>query len=110
LQAKGILEELLGEVVKEPDSLPWEKPTVVIELAPGLRLPVLEDVTAVIWETKVDGVLMGNKTVQRPSMPKPAAPLPKEAGGLSGPPPKPLTIEAFKTFGSLLPSSMPLIA
>jgi len=110
LQARDVLEELLGEVVKERDGLPSEKPRVVIKFAPDLRVPELEDVAAINRERKVDGVMMGNTMVQRPGTPKSAATLAKEAGVLSGPPLKPITMEAFKTFHSLLPSSMPLIA
>jgi len=111
LQARGMLEELLGEVVKERDGLPWEKkPRVIVKLAPDLSVAELDDVAAAIRETKVDGVIMGNTTVQRPSTLKSPASLAKEAGGLSGPPLKPITMEAFKTLRSLLPSSIPLIA
>ncbi|KZT55792.1 hypothetical protein CALCODRAFT_524478 [Calocera cornea HHB12733] len=128
LQARGMLEELLGEVVKERDELPWEsKPKVVVKLAPDLSSEEIEDVAAAIRETKVDGVIMGNTTVQRPTTVKSrksaytanvtrllivdtAVSLKMETGGLSGPPLKPITMQAFKALRSLIPSSIPLIA
>ncbi|EJU03488.1 hypothetical protein DACRYDRAFT_21066 [Dacryopinax primogenitus] len=112
LQARGMLEELLSEVVRERDALPLmgEKPRVVVKLAPDLTKAEIEDVAAAVRATKVDGVIMGNTTVQRPDGLKSPQTLVQETGGLSGQPLKPITIEAFKTLRSLLPASIPLIA
>jgi dihydroorotate dehydrogenase len=75
LQGRGMLEELLTEVVKARDALAsredpaakWPKPKVVVKIAPDLNTEEIEDIAAAVRESNVDGVIVSNTTVQRPA-------------------------------------------
>ncbi|KDQ11921.1 hypothetical protein BOTBODRAFT_34993 [Botryobasidium botryosum FD-172 SS1] len=114
LQNRGMLEELLAEVIKtrnglaeRKDGWKWAKPKIVLKIAPDLDKAELEDVAEVVKASGVDGVIVSNTTIQRPSSLISAAS--HEQGGLSGPPLYPLSLKAFRTLRSLLPPSIPLI-
>lgn len=74
MQGRGMLEELLGEVVKTRDALParnkeewkWEKAKIVVKVAPDLTDEEMEGVAAAVKESGVDGVIVSNTTIQRP--------------------------------------------
>jgi dihydroorotate dehydrogenase len=110
-----MLEELLTEVVKERNELrprmdasaKWERPKIVVKIAPDLNKDELEDIAVAVRETGVDGVIVSNTTIQRPSTLKSEAR--DEIGGLSGPPLRPFSLKAVQTLRSLLPASIPII-
>jgi dihydroorotate dehydrogenase len=74
LQSRGFLLELLSAVIKERDELAprtdiskkWDKPKVVVKIAPDLREDELVGIAEAVEESKVDGVIVSNTTVQRP--------------------------------------------
>ncbi|EJD07220.1 uncharacterized protein FOMMEDRAFT_100360 [Fomitiporia mediterranea MF3/22] len=130
MQTRGLLEELLGSIVKERDAQAditkaaktrdgeWnvqvgvtrKPPKVVLKIAPDLDDAEIEDIAEAIKATPgVDGVIVSNTTVQRPKSLTPD-PRTNEMGGLSGPPLKPLTLRALKSLRSHLPSTIPIIA
>lgn len=74
MQGRGVLEELLGEVVKARDHLPerskvewkWPKAKIVVKIAPDLSEREVEDIAEAVRTSGVDGVIVSNTTVQRP--------------------------------------------
>ena len=73
LQSRGMLSELLGAVMKERDGLssrvgahPQNLPKVLVKIAPDLNGDELQDIAEVVKESRVDGVIVANTTVQRP--------------------------------------------
>ncbi|KAG8991680.1 Dihydroorotate dehydrogenase (quinone), mitochondrial [Tulasnella sp. 427] len=115
LQGRGVLEELLSEVIKARDGLPtrstdewkWEKAKIVVKIAPDLSEKEVQDIAEAVTASGVDGVIVSNTTIQRPAELKSINAV--ETGGLSGPPVKPLTLATLKTLRGFLPSSVPII-
>ncbi|KAI5117302.1 hypothetical protein M0805_008566 [Coniferiporia weirii] len=115
MQSRGLLEELLAGIVTERDALPLHtqavtarRPRLVLKIAPDLSEDELRDVAeAVKANPGVDGVIVSNTTIQRPS--GLTDPRKTETGGLSGAPLKPLTLRALRTLRTHLPASVPLI-
>jgi len=76
LQSRDLLIGLLNAVVKERDELParpvgsngikWERPKIVVKIAPDLSITDVEGIAEAVRETGVDGVIVSNTTVQRP--------------------------------------------
>lgn len=68
LQSRGILIELLNAVKRERDALDMERPLpkLLVKIAPDLSKDELTDVAEAIRETRVDGVIVSNTTIQRP--------------------------------------------
>lgn len=77
LQSRGLLVELLTEVGKARDLLEprsigvqgakWERPKLVVKIAPDLNEGELQDVAEAVRESGIDGVIVSNTTIQRPS-------------------------------------------
>ncbi|CCG81947.1 Dihydroorotate dehydrogenase,mitochondrial [Taphrina deformans PYCC 5710] len=95
LQHGDSLRKLLSAVVKERNA---SSPTVPIcvKIAPDLSEKEIKSIASAILDTKVDGCIISNTTISRPSSLTPVKTL-TEQGGLSGPPLKPLTLQALKT-------------
>jgi len=71
LQNKDILEKLLDGVTKARDQLQASpvtsrKPRIVLKIAPDLDEPQLVEMAEVIRNSKIDGVIVSNTTIQRP--------------------------------------------
>ncbi len=108
LQGKAQLHDLLTRVLAaRAEAIPagQKLPPLFAKVGPDLDEIAIEDIAQVALETKVDGLIIGNTTIDRPATLKSAnAP---EAGGLSG---KPLTEKArwclgemYKRLGGKLP-------
>lgn len=74
LQNRGMLEELLAEVIKTRDQLEerkdgwkWARPKIILKIAPDLGESELYDIAEVVRSSGVDGVIVSNTTIQRPS-------------------------------------------
>ena len=76
MQSSSVLKNLLSAIVKERDSLPSEgqvltggrKPRLVPKVAPDLTEEELKDVASAIKSVSgVDGIIVSNTTIQRPS-------------------------------------------
>ncbi|KAJ3571824.1 hypothetical protein NP233_g3503 [Leucocoprinus birnbaumii] len=112
LQNKDTLEKLLQGVTQardelEPSVLTFQKPRLVLKIAPDLNESQLADIADVVRGSSIDGVIVSNTTIQRPSHLKNASKV--ETGGLSGVPIKPISLKALQTLRSQLPASIPII-
>jgi len=87
LQARQELATLLDRVLAARESLADKKARhvpIFLKIAPDLSEDELEDIAAAVLERPIDGVVVSNTTLSRPSLRDSA--LAKEAGGLSGRP------------------------
>lgn len=129
LQNRDLLEKLLDGVTKARDNLPVSdltstRPKLLLKLSPDLDEAQIIDIADVIRNSKIDGVIVSNTTIQRPKslisseshiassddiMTTITLVNKAELGGLSGAPVKPYSLKALRTLRSHLPSSIPLI-
>jgi dihydroorotate dehydrogenase len=87
LQQADALDDLLARVIDARDRVKLRAgPTpVLLKIAPDLTLPELDDVVGVARKHRVDGMIVSNTTISRPSSLR-ARDRASEAGGLSGRP------------------------
>jgi dihydroorotate dehydrogenase len=83
LQKRDALDDLVARVVAARDAANPRRP-VLVKIAPDLDEAGLDDIVAVALARKVDGLIVSNTTIARPSSLRSAAR--GEAGGLSGRP------------------------
>lgn len=104
LQNEAKLTNLLTQVVKARNDLngelinPGAKPPVLVKVAPDLTEPEIESIAKSAVDSKIDGIIISNTTIQRPTdrlITKGS--VVSETGGLSGKPLKPLSLAALKT-------------
>ncbi len=109
LQRKGMLSELLEGVVSARNQLESNvKPPVLVKVAPDLSDDQIEDIAHAVKTSGVDGVIVSNTTISRPASAG-TSPNLKEAGGLSGPPVKPLALKALTALYEQTDGKVPLI-
>jgi dihydroorotate dehydrogenase len=87
LQQAGALDDLLARVIEARDEVKknaGDSP-VLLKIAPDLGLTELDDVVHVARSRRVDGMIVGNTTLSRPSTLREQGRA-KETGGLSGRP------------------------
>jgi dihydroorotate dehydrogenase len=87
LQARVEMETLIARALAVRDAAiadPAARPPLLVKVAPDLDDQGLADVAEVALETKVDGLIMGNTTLARPTSLK--SRFKGETGGLSGKP------------------------
>ncbi|MGE5540073.1 MAG: quinone-dependent dihydroorotate dehydrogenase [Gemmatimonas sp.] len=87
LQARDAIRELLTRVLAARDRVasdPVRRPPLLAKVGPDLDDAAIADIAEVALETRVDGLIIGNTTVERP--PTLRSVHAKEAGGLSGKP------------------------
>ena len=87
LQQAAALDDLLARVLDERDKAAerhGRKP-VLLKIAPDLALEDLDDITRVACARRIDGLIVSNTTITRPSSLAEKA-VAAEAGGLSGKP------------------------
>jgi dihydroorotate dehydrogenase len=87
MQARGPIEDLLRRALiarnrAAPD--PNKPPPLLAKVGPDLTPSELHDIAEVALSVGIDGLIVGNTTIERPSWLK--SPNKKEAGGLSGAP------------------------
>lgn len=123
LQKRDNLQKLLQSVIQARDFLPARqsgKVPLVLKISPDLSEKEIDDIAAVILESKgINGVIISNTTTSRPvgseSWPLPAdspewSTL-RETGGLSGPPLRPLARKTLQqVVGRLRGSGLEVIA
>ncbi|KAI0081977.1 hypothetical protein K474DRAFT_1655880 [Panus rudis PR-1116 ss-1] len=112
LQTRSLLQELLSSVTEARDETvslqqTARKPRIILKIAPDLTESDVVDIAEAVRSSGVDGVIVSNTTIQRPSSLRDMNK--EETGGLSGPPLKPLTLKTLKTLRSNLPASIPII-
>jgi dihydroorotate dehydrogenase len=87
MQARASLAELLSRVVAARDAAAQKagrKAPLFLKIAPDLHQADLEDISAEVLENGLEGVIVSNTTIARPSLKSTAHAA--EAGGLSGRP------------------------
>ncbi|MEI8131094.1 MAG: quinone-dependent dihydroorotate dehydrogenase [Leptolinea sp.] len=110
LQARNILEELLGPLGAEITSAEYatgRKVPIVVKLSLDLADDELEGALEAIIKTGMDGVIISNTTVRRPHLHSHYA---NEIGGLSGKPIKSSNTELVRKVVKLTGGDLPVIA
>jgi dihydroorotate dehydrogenase len=83
LQGRAPLQALIGRVQEAVAKLPAPKP-LLLKIAPDLTPDDRRDIAEVALETKLDGLIVSNTTIERPASLKSGQA--RETGGLSGAP------------------------
>ena len=107
LQGKAVLLELLKVVKNARDELPWgsdkltvadqyspaglvahrpHAPPIFVKIAPDLSAMELKDIAAAVQEAGIDGIIVSNTTVARPTSLMSSQDITSQVGGLSGAP------------------------
>ncbi|XP_051984164.1 dihydroorotate dehydrogenase (quinone), mitochondrial-like isoform X2 [Xyrauchen texanus] len=108
LQGKEKLRHLLDKVLKARDSLQEDnRPPVLVKIAPDLATQDKRDIAEVIMEVGVDGLMVCNTTVDRPTTLK--DPQKEENGGLSGQPLKQMSTDTVREMYTLTQGKVPII-
>lgn len=96
LQDGGKLGTLLTRLVEERNKLKLTQlPPLLVKIAPDLTPDQVTAISSAVKSSGIDGVVVGNTTIQRsPDLKSPKA-LINEVGGLSGPPVKPLELKVL---------------
>jgi dihydroorotate dehydrogenase len=95
LQRKGVLEDLMSQVMDARDRLPIKVP-VLVKISPDLDATELNDIADAALSSGIQGLIISNTTTSRPSSLMSKAELTNEKGGLSGAPLKPLALQAVE--------------
>jgi dihydroorotate dehydrogenase len=106
LQSRALLEELLGRTHRAVDALPVPPP-LLVKIAPDLTDEDLCDIAEVALAGRVDGLVIGNTTITRPSSLR--SPNRRETGGLSGPPLFELSTRVLSSVFAHTDGKLPLI-
>lgn len=108
LQGKEELRHLLAKVMQERDVLKSDhRPAVLVKIAPDLTLQDKQDIASVVLELGVDGLIVTNSTVKRPSSLQ--SPLQTEVGGLSGKPLREMATQTVSEMYVLTKGKVPII-
>ncbi|XP_042741816.1 dihydroorotate dehydrogenase (quinone), mitochondrial [Lagopus leucura] len=108
LQGKAELRDLLTKVLAERDMLSCErKPAVLVKIAPDLTEQDKQDIAGVVCEVGVDGLIVSNTTISRPSGLQSTQHL--ESGGLSGKPLRELSTQTVREMYALTHGRVPII-
>lgn len=100
LQRKSVLYDLMSQVVDARDKLPLRrqnKVPLLVKIAPDLDENELHDIADAAVSSGVEGLIVSNTTIQRPSTLLSPSETTSETGGLSGAPLKPLALKALQT-------------
>lgn len=106
LQSAEILDSLISVVLRARSDA-GGAPPLLLKLAPDLGEAELRDIAAVAAARSVDGLIIGNTTIGRPSSLH--GPHVNESGGLSGAPLYTLSTEVLSLVYRLTEGRMPLI-
>ncbi|EDQ84370.1 uncharacterized protein MONBRDRAFT_39284 [Monosiga brevicollis MX1] len=108
LQNRDQLKQLLTAVRKTRDGLDLARPVpLLVKIAPDMDDAFLEDVVAVVRETRLDGIIVSNTTVARPA--SLASANKEETGGLSGKPLFEPSTQMLRRVYALTKGTVPLI-
>ncbi|XP_075045229.1 dihydroorotate dehydrogenase (quinone), mitochondrial isoform X2 [Mixophyes fleayi] len=108
LQGREQLHHLLAKVVSARNALPREhRPALLVKIAPDLTIHDKEDIASVVTELGIDGLIVTNTTIARPSSLK--DPQRCESGGLSGAPLRDMATETVREMYALTSGKVPII-
>ncbi len=108
LENPSQLAPLLKKLVTLRDHASGRRPPLVVKLSPDLEAAAVGETVAVLRDSGVDGVLIGNTTATREGVEHHR--LAVEAGGLSGRPLFSRSTELLARFADALGGALPLIA
>lgn len=106
LQARDQLHNLLQRVCTEHQA-GSRKPPLLVKIAPDLDEAQMEDIASVVLTNRIDGLIISNTTVSRPSVIPPQ--LAQEAGGLSGRPLFEMSTQVLARMYQLTEGKLPII-
>jgi len=106
LQGKVALNELCRAVINERNKLP-NLPPVLVKVSPDLKNQDKEDISQVVINTNIDGLIVSNTTISRDE--SLISTNQNEKGGLSGRPLKSKSTNLIKEFYKLTNGSIPII-
>lgn len=110
LQDKDALYKILSELQNINYGLKEKKP-LLLKIAPDLTQPQLEDIVALVEETKLDGIVATNTTIMRGELVTPQQTINSiGAGGLSGKPLRQLSTDVLLFLHKNLPQNFPIVA
>lgn len=107
LQDKEPLTRILAALKAENAKLDKPKP-ILLKIAPDLTDAQLDDIIAIVADTKIDGVIATNTTISRDGLKTPES-ITKEAGGVSGKPVRERSTEVIRYLHSKSNGSFPII-
>ena len=107
LQDKEPLTKLLATLKTENLKIDQPKP-ILLKIAPDLTDEQLDDIVAIVADTKIDGVIATNTTISRDGLKSPES-LKNEAGGVSGKPVRVRSTEVIKYLHDKSNGSFPII-
>lgn len=108
LQEPSVLRELLTNVLSErAASCGNYPPPLLVKLAPDLNDDQLQGIASVLSELKIDGVILSNTTLERPSFLDAAFAAKK--GGLSGAPLRDKSTHIIASFYKMTQGQIPII-
>lgn len=108
LQQKGAFIALINTVLETRNkTCPDTKPPLLVKLAPDLTPEQREELAAAILETELDGIILGNTTLARPSHLSDG--FKDEMGGLSGAPLTDKSTALIRDFYTLTKGRIPII-
>ncbi len=99
--------ELAGLLKRVQDAIAAKPVPLLVKIAPDASDDDLDDIVAVCRELRMDGIIVGNTTLSRPSSLR--APRRQEAGGLSGAPLMALSTEVLRRAARRVERQFPLI-
>jgi dihydroorotate dehydrogenase len=103
LQGREALDALLAAVMEARGA----GPPLFLKVAPDLEPTDIDDIARVAMDRRIDGLIVSNTTVSRPSLRSRHR---DESGGLSGAPLKARALQRLKDFRAATGGAMPLIA
>lgn len=107
LQDKKPLTEILMALMKASSKKPVHKP-ILLKIAPDLTNEQLNDIIDIVNDTKIDGVIATNTTIDRSNLTT-TGEVVSEAGGLSGAPVKDRSTQVIKYLHTQSNGSFPIV-
>lgn len=108
LQQREPLMELLDAVMEaRAKACRTHTPPLLVKLAPDLKSVELEEIAEALIDSKVDGVILGNTTLDRPDYL--STKFRDEKGGLSGQPLTDKSTDIIRNFYTLTKGTLPII-
>lgn len=107
LQGAVRLKSLLVRVTAARDQLSGRRLPVLVKIAPDVSSEHLADMAQVLLEAKIDGIIVSNSTMTRPS--HLVEPCKSEIGGLSGKPLRDMSTQALREMYRLTGGAVPII-
>jgi dihydroorotate dehydrogenase len=106
LQARGLLEDLLAQLMEARTSSGPADTPILVKLAPDLSREEMSDSVAAVLETGVDGLIATNTTLSRSGLTSSQR---DQQGGLSGAPLRPMALEFVRHLAREVDGRLPIV-